>query len=76
VSRFNAMLAQAPETRSLSGVVDRWVDSLEDDDREEFLQAVNDPSIPSVTIAHAMRQLGYNGGRSTFSHWRTTQCRK
>ena len=70
------MLAQAPETRSRSGVVDRWVDSLEDDDREEFLQAVNDPSIPTVTIAQAMRRLGYKGGRSTFDHWRTAQCRK
>ena len=70
------MLAQAPETRSRSGVVDRWVDSLEDEDRKEFIKAVNDPSIPTVTIAQVMRQLGYKGGRSTFDHWRTMQCRK
>ena len=76
MSRFTDMLAQAPETRSRPGVVDRWVDSLEDDDRKEFLQAVNDPSIPTVTITQAMRRLGYKGGRSTFDHWRTAQCRK
>lgn len=76
MSRFNTMLAQAPETRSLTGVVDRWVNSLEDDDREEFLQAVNDPSIPTVTITQVMRHLGYKGGSSTFGHWRTAQCRK
>ena len=76
MSRFTAMLAQAPETRSRSGVVDRWVDSLEDDDRKEFIQAVNDQSIPTVTITQVMRRLGYKGGRSTFDHWRTAQCRK
>jgi hypothetical protein len=76
MSRFTDMLAQAPETRSAVGVVDRWVQTLEDDDREAFLQAVNDPSIPTVTITQVMRRLGYNGGRSTFDHWRTAQCRK
>jgi len=76
MSRFTDMLAQAPETRSAVGVVDRWVQTLEDDDREAFMQAVNDPSIPTVTITHVMRQLGYTGGSSTFSHWRNTQCRK
>ena len=76
MSRFTQLLAQAPETRSRSGVVDRWVNSLEDDDLEAFLKAVNDPSIPTVTITQVMRQLGYKGGRSTFGHWRNTQCRK
>ena len=76
MSRFPQLLAQAPETRSRSGVVDRWVNSLEDDDLEAFLQAVNDPAIPTVTLTHVMRQLGYKGGNSTFSHWRNTQCRK
>ena len=70
------MLAQAPETRSRSGVVDRWVDTLSEEDRKEFLQAVNDPSIQTVTITHVMRQLGYKGGNSTFNHWRNMQCRK
>lgn len=76
MSVFTEMLAQAPETRSVGGVVDRWVQTLEDDDQEAFRNAVNDPSIPSVTIAQVMRQLGYKGGSSTFSHWRNTQCRK
>ena len=76
MSRFTDMLAQAPETRSAAGVVDRWVQTLEDDDREAFLNAVNDPSIPTVTITQVMRQLGYKGGRSTFDHWRNAQCRK
>jgi hypothetical protein len=70
------MLAQAPETRSVGGVVDRWVETLDDDNRKDFLQAVNDPTIPTVTITHVMRQLGYKGGSSTFSHWRNAQCRK
>lgn len=76
MSRFNTMLAQAPATRSIGGVIDRWINSLDEDDREEFLQAVNDPSIPSTTIAQVMSQLGYKGGSSTFNHWRNTQCRK
>lgn len=76
MSRFNAMLAQAPAARSVGGVVDRWVNSLDEDDRKEFIQAVNDTSIPSVTITHVMHQLGYNGGNSTFNHWRNAQCRK
>lgn len=76
MSRFNTMLAQAPATRSVGGVVERWVNSLDEDDRKEFLEAVNNPSIPSVTIAHVMRRLGYTGGNSTFNHWRNTQCRK
>lgn len=70
------MLAQAPETRSVGGVVDRWVETLDDENRKEFLDAVNDPSIPSVTITQVMRQLGYKGGSSTFYRWRNTQCRK
>lgn len=76
MSRFNTMLAQAPTTRSVGGVVERWVNSLDEDDRKEFLQAVNDPSIPSVTITQVMSQLGYKGGSSTFYRWRNTQCRK
>ena len=76
MSNFTTMLKQAPETRSVNGVVDRWIASLEDDDRKDFLQAVNDPTIPTVTITHVMRQLGYTGGNSTFSHWRNMQCRK
>ena len=76
MSGFAQLLAQAPETRSRYGVVDRWVDSLEDDDRKEFLKAVNDQAIPTVTIIQVMRQLGYKGGNSTFNHWRNTQCRK
>ena len=76
MSRFAEMLAQAPETRSVAGVIDRWVETLDDENRKEFIDAVNDPSIPSVTIAQVMRQLGYKGGNSTFSHWRNTQCRK
>ena len=76
MSRFTEMLAQAPETRSAVGVVDRWIKTLDDENRKEFHDAVNDPSIPSVTIAQVMRQLGYKGGNSTFSHWRNTQCRK
>ena len=70
------MLAQAPQSRSITGVVDYWIDTLNEDDRKEFLQAVNDPTIPTVTITRVMRQLGYKGGNSTFSHWRNTQCRK
>ena len=76
MSRFTEMLAQAPETRSAAGVIDRWIKTLDDENRKEFLDAVNDPSIPSVTIAQVMRQLGYKGGNSTFSHWRNVQCRK
>ena len=76
MSDFTTMLAQAPQTRSISGVVDRWIASLDDDNRKDFLQAVNDPTIPTVTLTHVMRQLGYTGGSSTFSHWRNTQCRK
>ena len=76
MSRFAEMLAQAPETRSVAGVIDRWVETLDDENRKEFLDAVNNPSIPSVTIAQVMRQLGYKGGNSTFNHWRNTQCRK
>ena len=76
MSKFSTMLAQVPETRSRSGVVDRWVNSLEDEDRKEFIKAVNDPSIPTVTITHVMRQLGYKGGNSTFDRWRNMQCRK
>ena len=76
MSRFTEMLAQAPKTRSISGVVDRWIASLDADERKDFLQAVNDPTIPTVTIAHVMRQLGYKGGSSTFNHWRNAQCRK
>ena len=76
MSRFAEMLAQAPETRSVAGVIDRWVETLDDENRKEFIDAVNDPSIPSVTIAQVMRQLGYKGGNSTFNHWRNTQCRK
>ena len=76
MSRFTEMLAQAPETRSVTGVIDRWIETLDDENRKAFLDAVNDPSIPSVTIAHVMRQLGYKGGVSTFNHWRNTQCRK
>ena len=76
MSRFAEMLAQAPETRSVVGVIDRWVKTLDDDDRKAFHDAVNDPSIPSVTIAQVMHQLGYKGGSSTFNHWRNTQCRK
>ena len=70
------MLAQAPQSRSITGVVDYWIDTLNEEDRKEFLQAVNDSTIPTVTITHVMRQLGYKGGNSTFSHWRNTQCRK
>ena len=76
MSRFAEILAQAPETRSVAGVIDRWVETLDDENRKEFLDAVNDPSIPSVTIAQVMRQLGYQGGNSSFIHWRNTQCRK
>lgn len=76
MSAFTQLLAQAPKTRSLSGVIDRWVETLDKDDQKDFMQAVNDPSIPSVTIAHVMRRLGYTGGNSTFNHWRNTQCRK
>ena len=76
MSDFTTMLAQAPQTRSISGVVDRWIASLDDDNRKDFLQAVNDPTIPTITLTHVMRQLGYTGGSSTFSHWRNTQCRK
>ena len=76
MSGFAEMLAQAPETRSAAGVIDRWIKTLDDENRKEFLDAVNDPAIPSVTIAQVMRQLGYKGGRSTFDHWRNAQCRK
>ena len=76
MSDFAQLLAQARETRSAVGVVDRWVQTLEDDDREAFIQAVNDQSITTVTITQVMRQLGYKGGLSTFNHWRNTQCRK
>ncbi len=76
MSRFAEMLAQAPETRSVAGVIDRWVETLDDENRKEFLDAVNNPAIPSVTIAQVMRQLGYKGGNSTFNHWRNMQCRK
>ena len=76
MSKFADMLAKAPEKRSRSGVVERWVNSLEDEDRKEFIKAVNDPSIQTVTIEQVMRQLGYKGGSSTFNHWRTMQCRK
>ena len=76
MSDFTTMLAQAPETRSVTGVIDRWVETLDDENRKAFLDAVNDHSIPSVTIAHVMRQLGYKGGVSTFNHWRNMQCRK
>ena len=76
MSRFTEMLAQAPETRSVAGVIDRWIKTLDDDDQKAFHDAVNDPSIPTVTLTHVMRQLGYTGGTSTFSHWRNTKCRK
>ena len=76
MSRFTTMLAQAPKTRSTTGAIDRWVETLSEEDRKDFLQAANDPSIPTVTLTHVMRQLGYTGGNSTFSHWRNTQCRK
>ena len=70
MSRFTEMLAQAPETRSAVGVVDRWIKTLDDENRKAFHDAVNDPSIPTVTIVQVMRQLGYKGGTSTFNHWR------
>lgn len=76
MSNFTAMLAQAPKTRSIGGVVDRWIASLDADDRKDFLRAVNDPTIPTITLTHVMRQLGYTGGSSTFNHWRNAQCRK
>ena len=76
MSKFNTMLAKAPQSRSIKGVVDYWIDTLNDDDKQEFLQAVNDPTIPTVTITQVMRQLGYKGGNSTFYRWRNMQCRK
>ena len=76
MSRFATMLAQAPHTRSITGIVDHWIETLSEEDRKDFLQAANDPTIPTVTLTHVMRQLGYTGGNSTFSHWRNSQCRK
>ena len=33
MSRFNTMLAQAPQSRSITGVVDYWIDTLNEEDR-------------------------------------------
>ena len=51
MSRFNTMLAQAPTTRSVGGVVERWVNSLDEDDRKEFLQAAAHQMEQSLKIA-------------------------
>ena len=53
------------------GKVDRWVDSLDDDElRQAVLDSLNDPGVPAMRCAAACQQVGADFTVNAVTAWR------
>lgn len=75
MSRFSQQLETNRVSRERNGVIERWLNKLDSEDRKDFQTAINDPDIATISIFNAMKALGYQGGRTTLHRWRLDNCR-
>ena len=75
MSRFSQQLKINHIDRERNGVIERWLNKLDSEDRKDFETAIHDPDIATISIFNAMKALGYQGGRTTLHRWRLDNCR-
>jgi hypothetical protein len=66
----DAITVEGKQTNKRRSRIDEICDQLSDEDRSDFVNALNDKNVPAVAIIRVMKRRGFVLGETTVSNYR------